>query len=329
MSGYFKVISKVKLHELDENTKLPESDFAAMSGEHFVQLKYHEEEVKYEPYKVKPGTWTIHKTSFGISLKPTEFSNDKLLDSFVHTENITSKIDKFYSRLEVYKRYGIEVPKRTMLLWGPAGTGKSSAITKVAQKYAALGDIAVIIWKTDVIDPHDVKEFVKSFEYHGVNRLLFIAEDLGGVEVDQARIKSESSLLSLLDNQEKAFAIPVMMVVTTNYPANLLANLTNRPGRIDDKVEVGYPNSQQRQDLFKFYAELAPGSPSVSEEDLERIGLKKYIGFTPAHLKELFVRSGIYEISYEEAMIQIAAEIVEFNKMFEKKASLGIKNDDY
>ncbi|NJO65067.1 MAG: AAA family ATPase, partial [Richelia sp. RM2_1_2] len=310
--NHFKVKTKVKLHEMEIGAEIQESDFACISGEYFVQLEHFQEEEKIEPYKVSPGIWSIQKTMAGLKLTPTSFSQDKVLESFVHTKNITEKVDKFYSRLDTYKKFGIEVPKRCMLLYGPAGSGKSQAINKIARTYSEQKDIAVIIWKTDVIDPHDVKEFVKSFEYHGVQRLLVIAEDIGGVEVDQVRIKSESSLLSLLDNQEKSFTIPVMIIATTNYPENLLANLTNRPQRIDDKIEVGYPSPEMRQELFKFFA----GTDVVPKEILNKIKDKKYKEFTPAHIKETFVRSGIYDISLEEALNQVAGDIDKFNKMF-------------
>lgn len=318
--SHFKVKSKNKLHELNVGDRIEESDFGCISGEHFVQLEYVEEDQKIEPYKVNPGIWTMSKTMGGLVLKPTEFSNDKILDSFIHTQNITDKVDAFFNRLHVYKKFGIEIPRRCLMLYGPAGTGKTQAVTKISQQYNSQKDVAVIIWKTDVLDPHDVKEFIKTFEYVGVKKLIFIAEDIGGVEIDQVRIKSESSLLSLLDNQEKAFKIPVMIIVTTNYPENLLANLTNRPQRIDDKVEVGFPSGEMRQELLKFFA----GEEKVTDALLEKIALKKYGEFTPAHIKECFVRSGIYDIPLEDAVDAIQKDIEHFKNMFQKKVKLGM-----
>lgn len=325
--GHFRIKAQTKLNEQPVGHRLEECDFACVVGDSFVQLEYVEESRKSEPYKVEPGIWTMKKSMAGLQLKPTEFSNDKLLDSFIHTKNITDKVDSFFSRLHIYKKFGIEVPKRTLLLWGPPGTGKSSAITKVVEKYSKESDAAILIWKTDVLDPQDVKEFVKTFEYHGVNKLIFIAEDIGGVEVDQVRIKSESSLLSLLDNQEKAFKIPVLMLVTTNYPENLLGNLTNRPQRIDDKIEIGFPPADARYELMKFYG----GTDLPSEEVLEKIKETKYGEFSPAHIKEVYVRAAIYDLTVEAAMDQIQKEIEHFKNLFQNKIKMGIavKTDDY
>lgn len=318
--GKFLVKKKSKLHELNVGEEIPDSDFACVSGDTFVQLEYIEETNKIAPYSVNPGVWTISKSAGQLILRPTEFSNDKILDSFVHTKEISVKVDSFFSRLHVYKQFGIEVPRRAMLLYGPAGTGKTQVVTKIAKKYIEFGDVAVIIWKTDVIDPYEVKEFVKSFEYKDVNKLIVIAEDIGGVEIDQVRIKSESSLLSLLDNQEKAFKIPVMIIATTNYPENLLANLTNRPQRIDDKIEVGYPDGKQRIKLFKFFQGKRRFKPFI----YEMIGSKACDSFTPSHIKEAFVRAAIYDISLKKSIEQIRKDIEKFNNLFQNKIKLGI-----
>lgn len=327
MNNHFKIKSKLKLHDLPIGAELPESDFACISGDYFVQLEYVEEKYKSEPLIVEPGIWSIKKSMMGLSLMPTQFSDDHILETFVHTKKITTLVNKFFSRVHIYKEFGIEIPRRCMLLYGPAGSGKSQAVTKVAKEYGASKDTAIIIWKTDVIDPHEVKEFVKRFEYKDVTKLIVIAEDIGGVEIDQVRIKSESSLLSLLDNQEKAFSIPVMIIATTNYPENLLANLTNRPQRIDDKIEVGYPSGSDRKKLFRFFA----GKRKLKKHLYEMIASKPFDTFTPAHVKEIFVRSAIYGISLRKSMTQIRDEITKFNNLFQDKLKLGIGivNDDY
>ena len=325
--GFFKIKSKTKLHEHSVGSRIEESDFAVVSGDEFVQLEYIEEEVQIEPYKVKPGIWSVTKSGGKLILVPTEFSNDGILETYVKTQSLTDLCDKFFTRLDKYAKRKIEVPKRTFLLYGPAGTGKSEALKRVSLQYVKDNNTAVIFWRTDVIDPYDMKEFVKTFEYHGVKQIIMIAEDIGGVEADQIKIKSESSLLSLLDNQEKAFKIPVLIIATTNYPENLMANLTNRPKRIDRKIHFDYPSSEERKQLLQFF----DADKIVTEDVLQYLGQKKFNTFTPAHINEIFIRSDIEDMTLKDSIDSIQKEIDQFNAMFQEKIKLGIaiKRDDY
>lgn len=319
--GYFKVLAKTKLDDLPIDSVINESDFASLTPEGtFVQLKYIEDEDKITPYEVKPGTWSIQKTMSGLVLVPTSFVQDAILESFVHTENITNKIDCFFRRLHVYKKHGIEVPKRGILLYGPAGTGKTTAISKVIRKYNEDSTTAIVVWNTDKYEAYQIKDFIKSFTYKGVEKLILVAEDIGGVEVDQVKMKSDSSLLSLLDNQEKTFNIPVLILATTNYPEIFLGNLTNRPNRFDDKIEVGFPNGDSRKALLKFF-----GKEEVTEKALDLISKDKCKEFSPAHIREIVIRADIYEKSMDVVIEEMIAEIELYNNAFSKRGAMGFE----
>lgn len=323
--GIFKVKSKVKLSELAVDTVINESDFATMTPDgHFVQLEYVEDEATRQPYIVKPGIWAIQKTMQGLQLHTTSFNSDKLLETFTNTKNITDKIDCFFNKIPVYKELGYDVAKRAALLFGPPGTGKSSSITVIANKYTADNKTAVILWHTDKFEPYQVKDFIKSFSYEGVDKIILIAEDIGGTEIENQRMRSDSSLLSLLDNQEKTFTIPTFILATTNYAENFLGNLTNRYGRFDDKIEVDYPSGEQRVNLFKFFAKKEP-----SEAALKLMGSDKTKEFSPAHIKEVIIRSMIYDKLEVDVINDILKEVEHFKAMFtNKKQRMGFGMDD-
>lgn len=317
--GKFRVKKITNVDELKIGDEIPESDFASLTPKgNFFQLEYLEDEDAKEPYKVKPGTWAIQKTSQGLKLQSTSFVSDKILDSFVNTKTITDKIDCFFENIPVYKELGFEVAKRAALLYGPAGTGKSTAISLVSTTYVADGKTAVIIWHTDKFEPYQVKDFVRSFEYVGVEKLILVAEDIGGIEIENARMKSDSSLLSLLDNQEKTFTIPVFILATTNYPANFMGNLTNRPNRFDDKIEVGYPDSKQRQELLKFFSKT-----DVDKEALKAIGSQSAKEFSAAHIREVIIRSMLHKKTLERVIKEMHEEIEHYKSAFTKESRMG------
>jgi SpoVK/Ycf46/Vps4 family AAA+-type ATPase len=324
MSGHFKVKAKTKLADLPIGYEIQTSDFATLTPDGtFVQLEHIEEEEEVKPYDVKPGIWSMQKTMTGMKLEATSFVEDDLLESFISTKNITDKIDCFFERLHVYRKHGFAVPKRGMLLYGPAGTGKTTAALLASRKYGSDGKTAILVWGTDKIDPVEVKDFVKIFRYVGVEKVILVMEDIGGVEIDQVRIKSTASLLSLLDNQEKIFTIPIFVLATTNHPEAFLGNLTNRPGRFDDKIEVTYPPTEQRIQLLKFF-----NKNDISEEVLEKFRHKKYGEFSPAHIREIIIRSELHDMTLGDSMESIQKEIEHYKNMFQKKNKLGIIDDD-
>ena len=319
--GYFSVKSKVKLDELPIGAQISESDYSTLTPDgYFVQLKYHEpDEVAVKDFIVKPGVWVItHNQVQGMFLTHTSFVNDRILEEFVHTKHITDKIDLFFRKINVYYEMGFEVPKRAALLYGPAGTGKSTSISKIARQYEADGKTAIVVWPTSKYEAQNVKDFVKSFKYDGVDRLIMIVEDIGGVEVDQVRMKSDSSLLSLLDNQEKTFTIPVFIIATTNHPEVFLGNLTNRPNRFDDKIEVGFPPPEFRRALLNFFSK-----DDATEDDLVLIENDKAKGFSPAHIREVVIRAKIYDKTYSEVIKEMMKEIKTFENAFEKPKTMG------
>lgn len=197
-------------------------------------------------------------------------------------------------------------------------TGKSSSISTIVEKYAGDEKTLIVTWSTDTFEASDVKRFFKSFEYKGVERMILIAEDIGGIENDAATIRSDSSLLSLLDNKEKTFRTPTYIIATTNYAQNLMGNLTNRPDRFDDKLEIGYPTAAARVELLKFYLK-----DSVTDGAIKLIESKKCEEFTPAHIREIRIRSKIHSKTPEEVIKEIQAEIESYKKAFSKQQAVG------
>jgi len=324
--SHFIVKNKTKLQDMNLGDKVPESDFSIMTPEGiFVQLEYIDDEEDIAPYEVTSGIWVIQKIGNNLKLVKTEFVKDDVLSSFVHTKSITDKIDCFFRKLDVYKKYGIEVPKRGILLYGPPGSGKTTVINKVSEQYAADSRTAVIIWPTDKYEAFQVKDFIKSFTYKDVDKIMLVVEDIGGVEIDQTRMKSDSSLLSLLDNQEKTFKIPVLILATTNFPEVFLGNLTNRPQRFDDKIEVGLPPAESRAELLKFLSK----DEKVTEEEYNLIKSKTCSEFSPAHIKECIIRSAIYDKTLLDTIKEVADEIQKYKKAFSKQKSIGMNAEPW
>jgi len=318
--GEFVVKKITDLQDAKVGDKFPESDYATtLSNGKFVQMEFVSGECERSKIPIKPGIFKIVNTMAGLDIEKTSFTADKILDQYVQTKEIEDCIDTFFDNLEVYKEFGIEVPKRNIFLFGPPGNGKSTAITKTCNKYANDNKTAIVIWHTSVFESHSVKNIIQSFEYIGVERIIIIAEDLGGVEAEGSRMNSDSSLLSILDNAEKTFTIPVCIIATTNFPSMFLGNVLDRPGRFDDKIKIGYPSKDARIELLRFFS-----NKTCTQADETLISSKACESFSPAHIRESYVRSRLKKKTIEQCIDEIIQEKKNFNKAFEESGSMGL-----
>jgi hypothetical protein len=317
------VLKKVtNFNEAKIGDELPPSDFSILNDKgEFLQYEYKNEEDKARKLEVKPGIFTIRKGPLGdLTLHKTGFNNDAVLQEYDFTKKITDRINNFFNKIPIYKHYEL-FPKRGMLLYGKPGVGKSQAINSVCLEYSNKGETAVVLWSTSDWDAGDVKDMIQSFEYKGVERLILVAEDIGGAEYVGSKMVIKASLLSLLDNMESTFKIPTMILATTNYPENLLEALTNRPQRFDDIMEVPAPNGEQRTKLLAFFLR---NDVNFKVEDANIVADKKYDGLSVAHLKEAIIRAALNDLTLQKSLDQVAAQCKRALDDFEKKKKMGI-----
>jgi len=326
MSSKFKVKKITKFDQLEEGkeVEIPTSDLCLTSQNSIVQFEYLEDEQGQEKYIIKPGVYTVNRSMGGLKLDTTELRDDNLLTSVINTKTIMFEVDLFFRKLHIYDK--LKLPKkRAILLYSDPGFGKSSAIRQTVRELRKKdpGTVA-LIWPTSDIRAEDFSKFLSfAVEYsEECTNLILIMEDIGGNEEEGGRIREvNSGLLNMLDGVNVVFKLPTFIIATTNYPANLLSTLSDRPGRFDQMMELEPLHFEEQVALTEFIAKR----PLTKEERdaFSSIGART---LSIAHLNEIVIRSELHDKTFAAIIKEMADHQARVKTSFDKRGRMGLRD---
>lgn len=256
-----------------------------------------------------PGIYTAANTPNGLCFSTENSFNDEGLINFNDSEiqKVIEDIRKFWTLEEKFEQYNL-VYKRGILLYGPPGSGKSSAIKIAVNDVINEGGIGIVFNSS-----YQVREGLKMFRKIQPNTpVVIIMEDLESI----FKQENDTDILNLLDGVNELHK--VCFIATTNYPEQLEPRVKNRPSRFDKRYEIGSPTAETRKQYLEF----------LFKDNLEQYNLNKWIddtkNFSLAHIKELFISVVLYGHDYDESVLTIR----NMNKKIssEKERSVGFSN---
>jgi len=324
--SYFKLTHVNRVNDMAEKfaagdeVRIETSDLSIQNEEYFLQFDLVTEEKGKHKIELKTGLFNIEKSPAGLIFVPMELQVPLMLETSKAHKDIEAEFENFFGRLNVYEELGI-LKKRGVLLFGPAGTGKTSNTAKSLKKLQDDGDTAIIMWNASSIRSDDVLTlFSTGIEYHeSVKKLVLVIEDIGmSVEGYGGPKEIDRSLLNLLDGANSVVQVPTFTVATTNFAHNLPEPLI-RPGRFDNWIEVGLPSPEERVKLVEFFTKEA-----LEEDDVRAINSSDLNEFSIAHVKELVLRTKRDGKSYGEVIKELKTLRDKFNKGFEEKKGTGL-----
>lgn len=241
--------------------------------------------------KLPSGQYSIeHSDQYGIYFNKRDINLDDLLilpDSA--TEVVLKQIEDFWSKEEHFRKFGF-LWKRGIMLWGPPGSGKTSALQLLSSQIIERGGISVYVSHPELAARG--LEMMRQIEPR--RPLVVMLEDIDAI----IHRYGEPELLALLDGELQIDN--VVFVATTNYPEKLDKRIKNRPSRFDYVKKIGMPSAEAR-DLY-----LAYKNPWLDANSRERAEwVEKTKGFSIAHLKELIVSVEVFEVPVDEAITRL------------------------
>jgi ATP-dependent Clp protease adapter protein ClpS len=208
--------------------------------------------------------------------------------------------------------------RKGILLYGPPGTGKTHTIRYLASNLAGHTTLIITAGQMALLGA-----------YMNLARLLqptmVVIEDVDLIARDREMMGGpcEESLLNKLLNEMDGLKedADILFVLTTNRPEQLEGALADRPGRIDQAIEIPLPDEVGRRKLIQLY-----GKNLALDEALVGEATQRTKGVSAAFIKELMRRTAQASIARGDATAIRSADLVEaLDDMLFASGKLNVK----
>lgn len=219
--------------------------------------------------------------------KENSGADDLIRFEEAEADQIMIDIDRFWESGERFKTFGL-VQKRGILLYGPAGTGKTSICRMVMEDVVEERDGIVINLNIEIDFTVQALKAVR--EIQPDTPIVVLIEDIDEVLEDC----HESSLINMLDGVDAINK--VIFLASTNKPQELEARIVNRPSRFDYQIFIGALNEANR----RIYIDSLFQKDGINDDVDQWVGDTKDLSI--AHIKELFTSVHILRHEYPASL---------------------------
>ncbi|MFA5724408.1 MAG: ATP-binding protein [Candidatus Pacearchaeota archaeon] len=175
----------------------------------------------------------------------TEITQDDFIpmEGYI-VKDVMNDIDTFWDCSSSFEKYGF-IHKRGILLFGPAGGGKTVAVQEICKKVISNGGI-IFSFTSGGVECNVFGKALSRFRIVEPDRpVVCIFEDIDAI----IEKYGESELLQLLDGGIQIDK--VLMLATSNYPERLDRRIISRPRRFDRIIFIDTPPAFARRKFFE------------------------------------------------------------------------------
>lgn len=219
---------------------------------------------------------------------------------------VIAGIEIFWESKQKFDKFGI-LFKRGIMLWGPAGSGKTATVNMLMNDLVKRGGMVVIVQNPGVA----IKGLHELRRIEPDRPIIVVLEDIE----EMIQNYGEHGLLGLLDGEHQVSNVVVL--ATTNYPEQLGERIINRPSRFDEVILVDMPSPKAR---YRYLKHVLKDTVPVEElwewvEATDKLSI--------AHLRELIVATQCLGRPYEEVVDRLRRMKIRPNSEKRGKEKLG------
>ena len=167
-------------------------------------------------------------------------------------KNAKAKASALLKAFEKYNKGGKFEPSKGLLLYGPPGTGKTSFVTA----FAATNKLEIFIVTPSLVmgdnGERKVLEIIeqarKAAQISGEPVILLI-DEIDAIAQKRSGDETNKVLVMLMNEIDKLKASDNVIV----FAREALDRAIVRSGRLDQSVEVGYPNAEDKEKIINIY----------------------------------------------------------------------------
>ena len=224
---------------------------------------------------------------------------DTISDSQPPKQLVQRRIILPLTKEDLSRKHGVTPPK-TIIFFGPPGTGKTHFVKAIAGVlswwYIEIAPSMLMVDGVDRVGANLRRIMEKARQLEEAVIFIDEFEELAGNRDNADRLeKSVTNEFLKQVPQFKNEANKVLLVCATNYIQHLDAALL-RPGRFDCIIPVGGLNDEERRAILEYYLSRL----NKGDIDLNRI-VKETPRFTPADIQYLFEQVAQFAFEQEIA----------------------------
>ena len=207
-----------------------------------------------------------------------------------HRKLLQRNVVDFLNHMEVFEGHDLRL-SRGVLITGPPGTGKTLTCNVLMND---VNVTTIVVTRETLDDIGMIGEIYKLARKLQPTLLIFEDIDtLGGISRYDGDHPLLGEFLNALSGVEANNGD--VTIATTNHADKLDWALTDRPGRFDARMELGYPDDQTRGRIFEKYLKVIPHNGLLEMKHI----VKDTKGLSGAYLEEI-VRNA-FVIALEES----------------------------